>query len=196
MLRRVACSVVLTTRVVLCLGLVGVGPSVAGLALAAAADCGLGLGFVPATLSASPARIEAGEMTIVRVDVGQPVWFKCDGGTNPVSRIYNRRLTGLDTLQLYSGDGQFAHFSYPSGLHIKTFFTYYHEGRFEVGGVGSAPIISGDPGMTVIGTAKVLFDQQLTHLPGGQTETFKDRSVSVLVFARPATVTVLPDTDR
>ena len=134
-------------------------------------------------------------MSFVTVDIGSPVWFDCDGGTNPVSRIYNQRVVGLNMLQLYSGDGQFAHFSYPSGFRIETFFTYLNEGRFEVGGVGSAPIMSGDPSMTVIGTAKVLFDQKLTHVPGGQTETYKDRSVSVLVFARPATVTVLPDSD-
>jgi len=195
MLRPIARSVVLAARAILPFGIVAFGLGIAGLTAAAAADCGLGLGFVPATLSASPARIKAGEITILRVDVGKPVWFECDGGANPVSNIYNQRVVGLNTLQLYSGDGQFAHFSYPSGFHIETFFTYYNEGRFEVGGVGSAPIISGDPRMTVIGTAKVLFDQQLTHRPGGQTETFKDRSVSILVFARPATVTVLPDTD-
>ena len=187
MLRRIATFVVLAACAIFGLGIVG--------SRSAAADCGLGLGFVPATLSASPARIEAGDMTILRIDVGSPVWFECESGTHSVSRIYNRRVVGINTLQLYSGDGQFAHLSNPPGSRIKTFFTYFNEGRFEVSGVGSAPIISGDPDMTVIGTAKVLFDQNLTHLPSGQTETFKDRSVSILVFARPTIVTVLPNTD-
>ena len=163
---------------------------------AAASDCGLGLGFVPATVSASPPRIAAGESTVLHVKLGKPVWFECDRGSNPISRIYNRRVEGLITLQIYSGDGQFAHYSYPSGFHIKSFFTYLNAGAFEAGGVGTAPVISGDPEMAVLGTAKVLFDQELTHLPGGQTETFKDRSVSILVFARPTTVTVLPESDR
>jgi hypothetical protein len=196
MLRRIAKSVVLSTCAILGLGIIAGGLGTAGIRSAAAADCGLGLGFVPATLSASPATIEAGEMAILNVDLGKPVWFECSRGTKTVSRIYNQRLVGLITLQLYSGDGQFAHLSYPSGFHIETFFTYWNEGKFEVGGVGSAPIISGDPSMTVIGTAKVLFDQELTHLPDGQTETFKDRSVSILVFARPTTVTVVRDYAR
>lgn len=168
--------------------------AIAGVNPAGAVDCGLGLGFVPATISASPARIQAGESIVLSIDLGKPVWFECDGGTNPVSRIFNRRVLGLTTLQIYSGDGQFAHFSSPTGFHVESFFTYLNEGRFQAGGVGSAPVISGDPDMLVIGTARVLFDQKLTHFPSGETETYKDRSVSILVFARPATVTVLADT--
>lgn len=174
-------------------GIMAAGLGVAGVRSAAAVDCGFGLGFVPATISASPGTIKAGESTTLDVRLGKPVWFDCTGATNAVSKIYNQRVVGFISLQLYSGDGQFANFSYPPGLNIETFFTYFNEGRYEVGGVGSAPIISGDPGMTVIGTAKVLFDQTLTHLPDGQTETFKDRDVSVLVFARPVTVTVRPN---
>lgn len=169
---------------------------IVGMKSAVAADCGLGLGFVPATISASPPKIAAGESTVLSVKLGKPVWFDCSSGSGPISRIYNRRVVGLITLQIYSGDGQFAHYSYPSGFNIKSFFTYLNEGKFEAGGVGSAPVISGDPEMAVIGTAKVLFDQKLIHLPGVETETFKDRSVSILVFARPATVTVLPESDR
>lgn len=195
MLRRIARSVVLSVCAILTLGSLAEGLGIPGIKSAAAADCGLGLGFVPANISASPATIEAGDMATLEVDLGRPVWFECSGGTNPVSKIYNRRVAGVISLQLYSGDGQFAHIAYPSGFQIETFFTYFNEGKFEVGGVGSAPIISGDPNMTVIGTAKVLFDQKLTHLPDGRTETFKDRSVSILIFARPTTVTVGPDTD-
>lgn len=196
MLRRIAQSVVFFACAILELGILAGGLGIAGIKNAAAVDCGLGLGFVPATLSASPATIEAGELTTLNVDLGRPIWFECDGGTNPASRIYNQRVSGLVTLQIYSGDGQFSHLSNPSGFHIETTFTYLNEGRFEAGGVGSAPIITGDPDMAVIGTAKVLFDQKLTHLPGGQTETFTDRVVSILVFARPATVTVVPDSGR
>lgn len=195
MLRRLARSVVPAACALLEFSFIAVGLGIVELKSAAAADCGLGLGFVPATLSAAPARIVAGDMATLKVDIGSPIWFDCNRGTNPVSQIYNRRVVGLNTLQLYSGDGQFAHLPYPSGFQIETYFTYLNEGRFEVGGVGTAPIITGDPNMTVIGTAKVLFDQKLTHLPGGQTEIFKDRSVSILVFARPTIVTVLPDRD-
>ena len=185
MLRRIAGSLVIAVCVI-------AGPGLAGMQSAAASECGLGLGFVPATISASPPRIAAGESTVLNVELGRPVWFECSEGADPASQIYNRRVVGLITLQIYSGDGQFAHYSYPSGFRIKAFFTYLNEGEYEAGGVGSAPVISGDPEMLVIGTAKVLFDQKVTHRSGGQTETFKDRSVSVLVFSRPATVTVLP----
>ena len=195
MLRRISKSFVLSAWAAVELGIMAAGLGVAGMKSAAAVDCGLGLGFVPATISASPATIKVGESATLNVRLEKPVWFECTGVTNAVSEIYNQRVVGLITLQIYSGDGQFAHFSSPSGLDIDMFFTYFNEGRYEVGGVGSAPIISGDPGMTVIGTAKVLFDQKLTHVPDGQTETFKDRVVSVLVFARPAMVTVLPDTE-
>jgi len=195
MLRRIAKSVLFSAWTMLELGIMAGGLAVAGMKSASAVDCGLGLGFVPATLSASPATITAGELTTLTVELGRPVWFECNDGTDSVSKIYNRRVAGLIALQIYSGDGQFTHISYPSGFHIETTYTYLNEGRFEAGGVGSAPIISGDPDMTVIGTAKVLFDQKLTNLPDGQTETFTDRSVSILVFARPAVVTVLPEAD-
>lgn len=195
MLHRFAKSVLLSAYAMLKLGIIAGGLGIVGIKPASAVDCGLGLGFVPATLSASPATIKASDMTTVIVDLGSPVWFECSGGSNPVSKIYNRRVVGLVVLQIHSGDGQFTHIPYPSGFHIETTFTYLNEGSFEVGGVGTAPIISGDPDMTVIGTARVLFDQKLTHLPDGQTETFKDLSVSILVFARPTTVTVLPEGD-
>ena len=185
MLRRNAGSLITAVCVIAGLGLAGTGS-------AAASDCGLGLGFVPATISASPPSIVAGESTTLSVELGRPVWFECSEEAGSASTIYNRRVVGLIQLQIYSGDGQFAHYSYPSGFRIKAFFTYFNEGEYEAGGVGSAPVISGDPRMLVIGTAKVLFDQKVTHQPGGETETYKDRSVSVLVFSRPATVTVLP----
>lgn len=195
MLRRISKSFLLSAWAAVEFGIMATGIGIAGMKSAAAVDCGLGLGFVPATISASPVTIKAGESTTLNVRLGKPIWFECTGATNAVSEIYNQRVVGLITLQIYSGDGQFTHFSSPSGLDIETFFTYFNEGRYEVGGVGTAPIISGDPAMTVVGTAKVLFDQKLTHLPDGQTETFKDRVVSILVFARPAMVTVLPDPD-
>lgn len=195
MLRRIVESAVFSPCLILELMVMAAGLGIVGMKSAAAVDCGFGLGFVPATLTASPATIEAGELTTLKVDLGRPVWFECNGGTNPVSKIYNQRVVGLVSVQLYSGDGQFTHLSYPSGFHIETSFVYLNEGSFEAGGLETAPIISGDAGMKVIGTAKILFDQKLTYPPDGQTETFKDRAVSILVFARPATVTVLPEPD-
>ena len=186
----------LSARATLVVGIVAAALGVVGIKSAGAADCGLGLGFVPATITPSPETIKAGESAMLDVRLGKPVWFDCTSGADSVSLIYNQRVVGLITLQIYSGDGQFAHYSYPSGLEVETMFTYLNEGSFEVGGVGSAPIISGDPDMTVIGTAKVLFDQKLIHLPGAQTEILKDRAVSILVFARPTTVKVLPDNAR
>jgi hypothetical protein len=193
MVRRIARAAVLSTCVILKLCVVAGGLSVVGTKPAAAAGCGLGLGFVPATLSASPATIEVGGLTTLILDLGSPSWFECDGGTNPVDKIYNQRVVGLSTLQIYSGDGQFTSLSSLSGFHFETSFTYLNEGRYKAGGEGSAPIISGDPDMTIIGSARILFDQQLTYLPNGQKVILKDRSVSILVFALPTTVTVVPE---
>lgn len=188
MLYRIARTVLFSACVILKLCVIAGGVGV--VKSAAAVDCGLGLGFVPATLTASPATIETGELTTLTIDLGSPVWFECNGGTNPVGKIYNQRVAEIITLQIYSGDGQFTQISSPSGFHIETSFSYLNEGSFEAGGVGSAPIISGDPNMTVIGSAKILFDQKLTH-SDGRTVIFTDRFVPILVFARPATVTVV-----
>lgn len=193
MLRRIAKAVVFSACMILKRCVIAGGVGVAGITSAAAVDCGLGLGFVPATLSASPATVEVGELTTLILDLGSPTWFECTGGTNPVGKIYNQRVVGLSTLQIYSGDGQFTNFSSLSGFHVETSFIYLNEGRFEAGGEGSAPIISGNPNMTIIGSARILFDQQLTYPPYGQTVILTDRSVSILVFALPATVTVVPE---
>jgi hypothetical protein len=191
--RRIARSVVFWTCVILKLCVIAGAVSVVGTKSAAAIGCGLGLGFVKATLSASPATIEVGGLTTLILDLGSPTWFECNGGTNPVDKIYNQRVVGLSTLQIYSGDGQFASISSLSGFHFETSFTYLNEGKYNAGGEGSAPIISGNPDMTIIGSATILFDQQLTYPSSGQTVILTDRSVSILVFALPTTVTVVPE---